>query len=158
VHLITQSVCTTLVYRAMYSISEIPSTASSRPLSVRYDAGVPSDVLNLGDTQHRQQPALVSAVRMPGRGQGELPELPLLAQSSAAITEARRLAHPPSLAVSLAIGARVLSLVGDNAILHEWVNQLVAVTTERGFPNLTFGTLGSAPKSANVSRLSVLRR
>jgi predicted ATPase len=64
-----------------------------------------------------------------------------LAQSSAAITEARRLAHPPSLAVSLAIGARVLSLVGDNAILHEWVNQLVAVTTERGF--LHWGAQGT---------------
>jgi hypothetical protein len=34
VHLITQSVCMGLVYRAMYSISEIPSTASSRLLSV----------------------------------------------------------------------------------------------------------------------------
>src|SRR5438128_2126792 len=38
-----------------------------------------------------------------------------LAQSNAAIAEARRLAHPPSLAVSLALGARLLSLVGDNA-------------------------------------------
>jgi predicted ATPase len=56
-----------------------------------------------------------------------------LAQSSAAITEAQKLSHPPSLAVSLAIGARVLSLVGDNAILRQWVNQLVAVTSERGF-------------------------
>ena len=33
VHLITQSVCMTLVYRATYSSSEIPSTASSRLLS-----------------------------------------------------------------------------------------------------------------------------
>ena len=40
-----------------------------------------------------------------------------LARSSAAIAEARRLAHPPSLAVSLAIGARLLSLVGDDAVL-----------------------------------------
>jgi cellulose synthase/poly-beta-1,6-N-acetylglucosamine synthase-like glycosyltransferase len=38
-----------------------------------------------------------------------------LTQSNAAITEAQKLSHPPSLAVSLAIGARVLSLVGDNA-------------------------------------------
>jgi class 3 adenylate cyclase/predicted ATPase len=56
-----------------------------------------------------------------------------LAQSTAAITEARKLAHPPSLAVSLAIGARVVSLVGDNAILSERVEQLVAVTTAQGF-------------------------
>ena len=28
----------------------------------------------------------------------------------------------------------VLLLVGDNAILGEWVDQLVAVTTEQGFP------------------------
>ena len=57
-----------------------------------------------------------------------------LAQSNAAIAEARRLAHPPSLAVSLALGARLLSLVGDNAVLDERADQLVAVTTEQGFP------------------------
>ena len=57
-----------------------------------------------------------------------------LAQSNAAIAEARRLAHPPSLAVSLALGARLLSLVGDNAALDERADQLVAVATEQGFP------------------------
>ena len=57
-----------------------------------------------------------------------------VAWSSAAIAEARRLAHPPSLALSLAIGARLLSLDGDNAALGERVDQLVAVTTEQGFP------------------------
>jgi predicted ATPase/class 3 adenylate cyclase len=56
-----------------------------------------------------------------------------LARSSAAIAEARRLAHLPSLAVSLTNGITVLSLVGDNATLDEWVDQLVAVTTEQ-FP------------------------
>ena len=56
-----------------------------------------------------------------------------LAESSAAVAEAQRLAHPPSLAVGLAIGARVLSLLGHNAILSEWVAQLVAVTTAQGF-------------------------
>ena len=49
-------------------------------------------------------------------------------------TEARRLAHPPSLAASLASGARLLSLVGDNAALDERADQLVAVATEQGFP------------------------
>jgi predicted ATPase len=56
-----------------------------------------------------------------------------LARSNAAIAEARRLAHPPSLAQSLANGARLLSLVGDNTVLDKWVDQLIAVTTEQGF-------------------------
>jgi predicted ATPase len=54
-------------------------------------------------------------------------------QTNAAITEARRLAHRPSLSGSLAIGARLLSLGGDNAALDERVGQLVAETTEQGF-------------------------
>jgi predicted ATPase len=57
-----------------------------------------------------------------------------LAQSKAAIAEARTLAHAPSLAVTLALGAILLSLVGDLAALDEWSDQLVAVTTEQGFP------------------------
>jgi predicted ATPase len=64
-----------------------------------------------------------------------------LAQSNAAIAEARRLAHPPSLAVSLADRIRLLSLVRDNAVLGKWVDQLVAVTTEQGFPY--FGAQGT---------------
>jgi predicted ATPase len=35
----------------------------------------------------------------------------------------------------LAIGARLLSLVGDAAALDAWVNQLFAVATEHGFPH-----------------------
>ena len=58
-----------------------------------------------------------------------------LVQSNAAIAEARALAHPPSLAVSLAWGARLLSLLGDNAALDNLANQLVGVATERGFPH-----------------------
>jgi predicted ATPase len=57
-----------------------------------------------------------------------------LAQSNAAIAEAGILAHLPSLAVSLNLGARLLSLVGDNTALDERADQLVAVTTEQGFP------------------------
>jgi predicted ATPase len=56
------------------------------------------------------------------------------AQSSAAIAEARRLAHPPSLAASLALGNMSLLLVGDNAALGERAGQLIAVATEHGFP------------------------
>ena len=56
-----------------------------------------------------------------------------LAPSNAAIPEARRLAHPPSVAVSLTLGARLRLLVGDNTVLGEWADQLVAVATEQGF-------------------------
>jgi predicted ATPase len=58
-----------------------------------------------------------------------------LALGSANIPEARRLAHPPSLAGGLAIGARLLSLVGDDRALDKWANQLVTVATEQGFPH-----------------------
>jgi predicted ATPase len=57
-----------------------------------------------------------------------------LALSNAAVAEARRLAHPPSLAASLSLGNVLLSLDGDNAVLGERVEQLVAVSTEQGFP------------------------
>jgi predicted ATPase len=57
-----------------------------------------------------------------------------LARSSAAIAEARRLAHPPALALSLSLGTLPLSLVGDNAALDNRAEQLVAVATEQGFP------------------------
>jgi class 3 adenylate cyclase/predicted ATPase len=56
-----------------------------------------------------------------------------LERSNAAIAEARSLAHPPSLAASLATASRVLSLVGDNAALEERIEELVAVATEQGF-------------------------
>jgi len=57
-----------------------------------------------------------------------------LARSNAAIARARRLAHPPVLAVSLNIGALPLSLVGDDAALGECADQVFAVATEQGFP------------------------
>ncbi|MBV9198243.1 MAG: AAA family ATPase, partial [Alphaproteobacteria bacterium] len=56
-----------------------------------------------------------------------------LAQGNEAIAEARRLAHPPSLAANLAPGARLLALYGDDAVLSEWTDELVAVTNEQGF-------------------------
>jgi class 3 adenylate cyclase/predicted ATPase len=58
-----------------------------------------------------------------------------LAQSKPAITEARRMAHPVTLAVTLGCGAILLSLVGDDATLDQWADQLVAVTTEQGIPS-----------------------
>jgi class 3 adenylate cyclase/predicted ATPase len=57
-----------------------------------------------------------------------------LAQSSAAIAEALRLAHPPSLALSLSLGTLPLALVGDNLALDKRADQLVEVATEQGFP------------------------
>jgi predicted ATPase len=63
-----------------------------------------------------------------------------LARTRAAIAEARRLEHLPSLALSLANGVRIFSLVGDDAALNERTNELVAVATEHGFPS--WGALG----------------
>ena len=57
-----------------------------------------------------------------------------LAENNAAIAEARRLVHPPSLAVSLTLGTVLLSLVGKNACLEEPADRLIAVATEQGFP------------------------
>ena len=57
-----------------------------------------------------------------------------MARSNEAIGEARRLAHPPTLALTLALGTMLLSLVGDHAGLTERTDQLIAVTTEQGFP------------------------
>jgi class 3 adenylate cyclase/predicted ATPase len=57
-----------------------------------------------------------------------------VARSTAAIAEARRLAHPPSLGASLALGAVLLSLVGDDAALNERADHLVAVATEQSAP------------------------
>jgi len=57
-----------------------------------------------------------------------------LAWSNAAITEARELAHPPSVAVGLTFSARLLSLVGDNAALGERTDQLFSLAIEQGFP------------------------
>jgi predicted ATPase len=57
-----------------------------------------------------------------------------LALSKAAIAEARRLAHPPSLAASSSASSRLLSLIGDSAALEERADELIAVATEQGFP------------------------
>jgi predicted ATPase len=56
-----------------------------------------------------------------------------VAQGSAAVAEARRLAHPPSLALSLGIGTYPLALAGDNLALEERVNEMVSVAAEHGF-------------------------
>jgi predicted ATPase len=57
-----------------------------------------------------------------------------LARSNAAIANAKRLAHPPVLAVSLNIGTLPLSLVGDDAAVSACADQVFALATEQGFP------------------------
>ncbi|MBV8093574.1 MAG: hypothetical protein JO110_10125, partial [Acetobacteraceae bacterium] len=56
-----------------------------------------------------------------------------MARSRAAIAEAQQLAHSPSLAVTLALGCRLLVLVGDNATLGQRADELAGVATEQGF-------------------------
>jgi predicted ATPase len=57
-----------------------------------------------------------------------------LAQSNKAIAEARRLPHPPTLAMSLGMDALLLSIIGDHTGLEQRVDSLVAVATDQGFP------------------------
>jgi tetratricopeptide (TPR) repeat protein len=64
-----------------------------------------------------------------------------LAQSEAAVAAARSLAHLHSLVSILALGGAPLALVGDPALLGEWADQLVAITTEQGFP--AWGAIGT---------------
>ena len=57
-----------------------------------------------------------------------------LAQSNKSIAEARRLPHPPTLAMSLGMGAHLRSIIGDDIGLGQRVDDLVAVATDQGFP------------------------
>jgi predicted ATPase/class 3 adenylate cyclase len=57
-----------------------------------------------------------------------------LSRCDAAIAQARRLGHLPSLAVSLLNSSRVLALLGDDAALEELADQLYAVAAEQGYP------------------------
>jgi predicted ATPase len=59
-----------------------------------------------------------------------------LAQSDAAIVEARRLAHPTTLASSLVCAIELLSLVEDNAALAERTNEFTEVVNAQGFAAL----------------------
>jgi predicted ATPase len=64
------------------------------------------------------------------------------ARSGAAIVEARRLAHSPTLASALFIEAMRLSIGGHNGDLDKCVNELAAVAAEQGFPQWrAFGTI-----------------
>jgi len=56
------------------------------------------------------------------------------AQTNKAIAEARRLPHPPTLAMSLSMDAHLLSIIGDDTGLVRRADGLVAVATDQGFP------------------------
>jgi len=56
-----------------------------------------------------------------------------LSNSAASAVEARGLADPISLATSMAMRSRLLSLVGDDMALGEQADQLVSLTIEQGF-------------------------
>jgi class 3 adenylate cyclase/predicted ATPase len=58
-----------------------------------------------------------------------------MALSTAALADTRRQAHPPSLAGCLATCIRLSLTAGDNAALGEWLDELVMITTEQGFPH-----------------------
>jgi predicted ATPase len=64
-----------------------------------------------------------------------------LTRSNAAIAEARRLAHLPSLSASLVYAARLHSVIDDSAGLGARADELVAITTEQGFAH--WGAQGS---------------
>jgi predicted ATPase len=58
-----------------------------------------------------------------------------LARSNAAIAEARGVAHPPTLAMTLDNGARLLTLIGEKTGLDQRADHLVTVTTEQSLPH-----------------------
>jgi class 3 adenylate cyclase/predicted ATPase len=64
-----------------------------------------------------------------------------MARINAAIAEARRLAHPASLATALGLGAKLLPFNGDNSVLNEWVDEMVATTTDQGLAHWRAGTM-----------------
>jgi class 3 adenylate cyclase/predicted ATPase len=63
-----------------------------------------------------------------------------LASICAAIREARRLAHPATLATALGFGARVISFGGDSAVLGEWVDEMIAITAGQALAQWNAGT------------------
>jgi class 3 adenylate cyclase/predicted ATPase len=56
-----------------------------------------------------------------------------LARITAAIADARRLAHLPSLAMSLTNAARLLSFIGNGAALDKWASELATMADDQGF-------------------------
>jgi predicted ATPase/class 3 adenylate cyclase len=85
-----------------------------------------------------------------------------LAQSNKAIAEARRLPHPPTLAMSLGMGALLLLIIGDDVGLEQRVEGLVEIATDQGFPfyratGAIFGGWVKAKNADVTEGLSLLR-
>lgn len=79
-----------------------------------------------------------------------------LAQSKAAVAEAHRLAHPPTLTVVLSAECRLLSLAREYTALDERANELIAVATEQGFPLFRMlGTIYLGSVKANTGDLTM---
>jgi TolB-like protein/class 3 adenylate cyclase/predicted ATPase len=85
-----------------------------------------------------------------------------LAQSQAAVAEARTLAHPPTLGVILHYSTTVLSLIGEGPALDEAADELVGIATEQGFA--FWGALGTicrgwvkAKDAHDIEGISLLR-
>ena len=77
-----------------------------------------------------------------------------LAQSKAAVAEAHRLGHPPTLTVILSAECRLLSLAREYTALDERASQLIAVATEQGFPLFRMlGTIYLGSVKANTGDL-----
>jgi predicted ATPase len=64
-----------------------------------------------------------------------------LARSRTAIAEAQQLAHPRSLAVILALGSRLMALVGDDVTLAQRADELTSLANEQGFAVGAQGTV-----------------
>jgi class 3 adenylate cyclase/predicted ATPase len=84
-----------------------------------------------------------------------------LARHNAAIAEARSLAHPATLATALGMGAKLLPFDEDN-VLDQWVDEMVAITTDQDLPHWRAGTRiycgWGKIKNRNVSEgISLLR-
>lgn len=76
------------------------------------------------------------------------------AQSKAAVAEAHRLAHPPTLTVVLSAECRLLSLAREYRALDERATQLIAVASEQAFPLFrTLGTIYLGSVKANTGDL-----
>ena len=64
-----------------------------------------------------------------------------MARVGAAIGEGCRLAHPASLATALGLAIKLLPFDGDNTVLNEWVDEMVATTADQGLAHWRAGTM-----------------
>ena len=77
-------------------------------------------------------------------------------QTNAAIAEARRLAHSPTVLSSLMIGAILLSIAGGNGALDDRVAELATVAAEQAFPWLR--AMGTTIAAGPRPRMAIRQR